>query len=65
MEVSSVEKYENSIQGKAVKARCGAVLVDPIDVRCNSNSPKIVELAAKNRLPAISTLEGDTSLLVA
>jgi putative tryptophan/tyrosine transport system substrate-binding protein len=55
MEVSSAEKYENAFK-EAVKARCGAVLVTQSTLGA-SNSPKIVELAAKNRRPAISTLE--------
>ena len=55
MEVSSADKYESAFKD-AVKARCGAVLVTQSTLRA-STSPKIVELAAKNRLPAISTQE--------
>jgi putative tryptophan/tyrosine transport system substrate-binding protein len=55
MEVSSAEKYENAFK-EAVKARCGAVLVTQSTLGA-ANNPRIVELAAKNRLPAISTRE--------
>ena len=55
MEVTSSDKYEIAFQ-EAVKARSGAVLVTQSTLGA-ANSPKIVELAAKNHLPAISTRE--------
>ena len=51
MEISSVEKYEIAFK-EAVKARGGAVLVTGWTLGA-SNRTKIVEHAAKNRLPAI------------
>ena len=47
--VGSVDEYENAFKG-AVKARSGAVAVSPL---AGSNHNRIVELAAKNRLPTI------------
>ena len=53
MEVSSADKYESAFK-EAVKARSGAVLVTQSTLDA-ANSPRVVELAAKNRLPLIST----------
>jgi putative tryptophan/tyrosine transport system substrate-binding protein len=53
MEVSSADKYESAFK-EAVKARSGAVLVTQSTLGA-ANSPRMVELAIKNRLPAIST----------
>ena len=53
MEVSSADKYESAFK-EAVKARSGAVLMTQSTLGA-ANSPKIVELAAKNRLATIST----------
>jgi putative ABC transport system substrate-binding protein len=53
MEVSSSDKYESAFK-EAVKARSGAVLMTQSTLGA-ANSPKIVELAAKNRLATIST----------
>ena len=55
MEVSSADKYESAFK-EAVKARSGAVLMTQSTLGA-ANSPKIVELAAKNRLATISTRE--------
>ena len=55
MEVSSADKYESAFN-EAVKARSGAVLMTQSTLGA-ANSPKIVELAAKNRLATISTRE--------
>ena len=51
MEVSSADKYESAFK-EAVKARSGAlaVIASPLAV---SNQKRIVDLATKNRLPAI------------
>src|SRR5262245_17548909 len=51
MEVSSADKYEIAFQ-EAIKARSGAlaVIASPLAV---GNQKRIVELATKNRLPAI------------
>jgi len=51
MEVSSVDKYESAFKG-AIKARSAglAVTLNPL---ANSNQKRIVDLAAKHRLPAI------------
>jgi putative tryptophan/tyrosine transport system substrate-binding protein len=53
MEVSSADRYETAFRD-AVKARSGAVLMTQSTLSA-ANRPRIVELAAKNRLPAIST----------
>ena len=53
MEVSSADKYESAFK-EAVQARSGAVLVTQSTLDA-ANSPRVVELAAKNRLPLIST----------
>jgi putative tryptophan/tyrosine transport system substrate-binding protein len=55
MEVSRADKYENGFK-EVVKARSGALLVTQSTLNA-SNSPRIVELVAKNRLPAIFTRE--------
>jgi putative tryptophan/tyrosine transport system substrate-binding protein len=52
MEVGSVDKYEIAFK-EAVKARSGAVAVSPL---AGSNHNRIVDLAVKNRLPAIYVL---------
>jgi putative tryptophan/tyrosine transport system substrate-binding protein len=52
MEVSSVDEYESAFK-EAVKARSGALAVSPLAA---SNLNRIVELAVKNRLPAIYVL---------
>ena len=60
MEVSSADKYE-SVFKEAVKARSGALLMTQSTLGAG-NSPRVHELAVKNRLPAISTRgEGVTS----
>ena len=53
MEVSSADRYETAFRD-AVKARSGAVLMTQATL-VSANSPRVVGLAAKNRLPAIST----------
>ena len=53
MEVSSADKVESAFR-EAVKARSGALLVTQSTLIA-TNSPRVVELAAKNRLPAIYT----------
>ena len=53
MEVSSADRYETAFRD-AVKARSGAVLMTQATLFA-ANSPRVVGLAAKNRLPAIST----------
>jgi putative tryptophan/tyrosine transport system substrate-binding protein len=53
LEVGSVDEYENTFKG-AVKASSGAVAVSPL---AGSNHNRIVELAAKNRLPTIYVLK--------
>jgi putative tryptophan/tyrosine transport system substrate-binding protein len=55
MEVSSADKYESAFK-VAVKARSGALLVTQSTLVA-ANSPRIANLAAKNRLPAIYTGE--------
>ena len=55
MEVSSADKYESAFK-VAVKGRSGALLVTQSTLGA-ANSPRIVNLAAKNRLPAIYTRE--------
>ena len=52
VEVSSVDEYENAFKG-AVKARSGAFAISPL---AGSNHNRLVELAVKNRLPAIYVL---------
>ena len=52
MEASSADQYDAAF-AKAVKARSGAVLLTQATLAA-SNSPKLVELAAKNHLPAIA-----------
>jgi len=52
VEVGSVDEYENAFKA-AVKARSGAVAVSPL---AGSHHNRIVELAVKNRLPAIYVL---------
>ena len=51
MEVTSADKYEDAFKG-ATKARVGALVViaSPLAI---SNRTRIVDLATKNRLPAI------------
>ena len=51
MEVSSVDKYESAFK-QAVKARSAALAVT-LNPLANSNQKLVVELAAKNRLPAV------------
>ena len=53
MEVSSADKFESAFR-EAVKARSGALLVTQSTLNA-ANSPRVVELAAKNLLPAIYT----------
>jgi len=53
MEASSAEQYDAAF-ANAVKARCGAILAAQTTLAA-SNIPKVVELAAKNHLPAIAT----------
>ena len=53
MEVSSADRYETAFRD-AVKARSGAVLMTQATLVA-ANSPRVMGLAAKNRLPAIST----------
>jgi len=60
MEVSSADKYESAFK-EAVKARSGAVLVTQSTLGA-ANSPRMVELAAKNRLPLISTAKEHVTL---
>jgi len=60
MEVSSADKYESAFK-EAVKARSGAVLVTQSTLAA-ANSPRMVELAAKNRLPLISTAKEHVTL---
>jgi putative tryptophan/tyrosine transport system substrate-binding protein len=55
MEVSSADKYDSAFK-VAVKARSGALLVTQSTLVA-ANSPRIANLAAKNRLPAIYTRE--------
>ena len=55
MEVSSADKYESAFK-EAVKARNGALLVTQSTLGA-TNSLRVVEYAAKNRLPAIYTRE--------
>jgi len=55
MEVSSADKYESAFN-EAVKARSGALLVTQSTLVA-TNSPRVHELAVKNRLPAIATRE--------
>jgi putative tryptophan/tyrosine transport system substrate-binding protein len=55
MEVSSAEKYEIAFRD-AVKARSGAVLITQATLVA-ANSPRIINLATKHRLPTISTRE--------
>ncbi len=52
VEVGSVDEYEGAFR-KAVKARSGALAVSPL---AGSHHNRIVELAVKNRLPAIYVL---------
>jgi putative ABC transport system substrate-binding protein len=49
VEVGSVDKYESAFK-EAVKARSGALAVSPL---AGSHPNRLVELAVKNRLPAI------------
>ncbi|HXK30570.1 MAG TPA: ABC transporter substrate-binding protein [Candidatus Binatia bacterium] len=51
MEVSSVDKYESAFKD-ATKARSAALAVT-LNPLANSNQKRVVDLAAKNRLPAI------------
>ena len=51
MEVSSADKYEGAFK-EAIKARSAALAVIGTPLN-NSNQKQIVDLAAKNRLPAI------------
>ena len=51
MEVSSADKYESAFQ-EATKARSGALAVT-LNPLANSNQKQVVDLATKNRLPAI------------
>jgi ABC-type uncharacterized transport system substrate-binding protein len=60
MEVTSADKYETAFK-EAVKARSGAVLVTQSTLGA-ANSPRIIELAAKTHLPAISTREDYVTL---
>jgi putative ABC transport system substrate-binding protein len=53
MEVSSADKYESAFK-EAVKARSRALLVTQSTLGA-ANSPRVHELAVKNRLPAIAT----------
>jgi putative tryptophan/tyrosine transport system substrate-binding protein len=53
MEVSSADKYESAFK-EAVKARSAALLLTQSTLGA-TNSPRVHELAIKNRLPAIST----------
>jgi putative ABC transport system substrate-binding protein len=52
MEASSAEQYDAAF-ANAVKARCGAILITQATLAA-ANSPKVVELATKNHLPAIA-----------
>ena len=60
MEVSSADKYESAFK-EAVKVHSGAVLMTQSTLGA-ANSPRIVELAVKYRLPAISTQENYVTL---
>jgi len=51
MEVSSADKYESAFK-EAIEARSAALAVT-LDPLANSNQKRVVDLAAKNRLPAI------------
>jgi putative tryptophan/tyrosine transport system substrate-binding protein len=51
MEVSSADKYESAFK-EAIKAR-SAALAGTLNALANSNQRRIVDLATKNRLPAI------------
>ena len=51
MEVSSADKFESAFK-EAIKARSAALAVTP-NALANSNQKRIVDLATKNRLPAI------------
>jgi putative tryptophan/tyrosine transport system substrate-binding protein len=51
MEVTSADKYESAFK-EAIKARSAALAVTQ-DSLANANQKKIMDLAAKNRLPAI------------
>ena len=53
MEVSSADKFESAFK-EAIKAHSNALLVTQSTLNA-ANSPRVVELAAKNRLPAIYT----------
>ena len=55
MEVSHADRYESAFR-EAVKARSGGLLVTQSTLGA-ANVPKILGLAAKNRLPAIYTRE--------
>ena len=52
MEVSSADKYESAFK-EAIKARSAALAVTQ-HALANSNQKRIADLAAKNRLPAIT-----------
>ena len=52
MEVSSADKYD-SVFKEAIKARSGALLV----TQSTFLEKRVVDLATKNRLPAIGTRE--------
>ena len=55
MEVSSADKYENAFKGASTAGSAAlAVTLSPL---ATSNQRKVVELAAKNRLPAIYARE--------
>jgi putative ABC transport system substrate-binding protein len=60
MEVSSADKYESAFK-EAVKMHSSAVLMTQSTLGA-ANSPRIVELAVKYRLPAISTRENYVTL---
>ena len=51
MEVSSVDKYEGAFK-RAIQARSAALAVT-LNPLANSNQKQVVDLASKNRLPAI------------
>jgi putative ABC transport system substrate-binding protein len=60
MEVSSAENYETAFK-EAIKLGSGAVLVTQSTLGA-ANSPRIIELSIKNRLPTISTRKEYVSL---
>lgn len=51
MEVSSSEKYESAFR-EAIKARCAALIMASSPL-ASSNRKQIMDLAAKNRMPAV------------